>query len=170
MNGTPWRTSTLRVLDVVQDDLPSRLVIRVENFSRLLARSPISLLGLNKSFPLELLRFLDCPHDVVSTDNESASHACPFSRMNGVTPGPFYRPRGIRSTASHLANEDPDQPESSSHTSHEHVKQEVEETVASHQAASSTSSYLASNGSSAMVTYIVPRYAFTPEFPLTSQT
>ena len=55
MNGTPWRTSTLRVLDVVQDDLPSRLVIRVNNFSRWLTLSPISLLGLNKSFPLELL-------------------------------------------------------------------------------------------------------------------
>lgn len=82
-NGTPWRTSTLWVLDVIQDDLPSRLVVRVENFSRLLARSPISLLGLDKGFPLKLLRFLDRPHDVVCTDNESASHVCPFSRMNG---------------------------------------------------------------------------------------
>lgn len=170
MNGTPWRTSTLRVLDVVQDDLPSRLVIRVENFSRLLTLSPVSLPSLDKSFPLKLLRFLDRPHDVVSTDNESASHVCPFSRINWVTPGPFYRPRGIRSTASHLANEDPDEPEPSSHASHKYVEQEVEESVASHQAASSTSSYLASSGSSAMVTYIVPRYAFTPELPLTSHT
>lgn len=83
MNRTPWRTTTLRVLDVVQDDLPSRLVIRVENFSRRLTLSPISLLGLDKSFPLKLIRFLYSPHDVVSTDNESASHVCPFSRMNG---------------------------------------------------------------------------------------
>ena len=69
MNGTPWRTTTLRVLDVVQDDLPSRLVIRVEDFSRLLTFSPISLLGLDKSFSLELLRFLDSPHNVISTDD-----------------------------------------------------------------------------------------------------
>ena len=55
VNGTPWRTSTLRVLDVVQDDFSTRLVIRVENFSRFPARSPISLLGLDKSLPLELL-------------------------------------------------------------------------------------------------------------------
>lgn len=55
MNGTPWRTSTLRVLDVVQDDLPSRLVIRVENFSRWLTLSPISLPSLNQGFSLELL-------------------------------------------------------------------------------------------------------------------
>lgn len=55
VNGTPWRTTTLRVLDIVQDDLPSRLVIRVENFSRWLALSSISLLGLDKSFPLKLL-------------------------------------------------------------------------------------------------------------------
>lgn len=47
VNGTPWRTSTLRVLDVVQDDLPSRLVIRVENFSRFLALSSISLPSLS---------------------------------------------------------------------------------------------------------------------------
>lgn len=42
VNGTPWRTTTLRVLDVVQDDLPSRLMIRVENFSRRLTLSPVS--------------------------------------------------------------------------------------------------------------------------------
>ena len=47
MNGTPWRTTTLRVLDIVQDDLSTRLVIRVENFSRLLTLSPISLTSLN---------------------------------------------------------------------------------------------------------------------------
>ena len=47
VNGTPWRTSTLRVLDVVQDDLPSRLVIRVENFSRGLTLSPVSLTSLS---------------------------------------------------------------------------------------------------------------------------
>ena len=46
-NGTPWRTSTLWVLDVVQDDLPSRLVIRVENFSRFLSLSSISLTSLS---------------------------------------------------------------------------------------------------------------------------
>jgi len=55
VNGTPWRTSTLRVLDIVQDDFPSRLVIRVENFSRRFALSSISLTSLSKSFPLELL-------------------------------------------------------------------------------------------------------------------
>ena len=55
VNGTPWRTTTLRVLDVVQDDLPSRLVIRVENLSRRLTFSPVSLPSLTKSFPLELL-------------------------------------------------------------------------------------------------------------------
>lgn len=93
-NGTPWRTSTLRVLDVIQDDLPSRLVIRVENFSRLLTLSPVTLLGLDKSFPLELLRFLDSPHYVISTDDESASHVCPFSRMNVGTPGPFLQTPG----------------------------------------------------------------------------
>ena len=69
VNGTPWRTTTLRVLDVVQDDLPSRLVIRVENFSRWLTLSPVSLTSLDESFPLKLLRFLDSPHDVVSTDD-----------------------------------------------------------------------------------------------------
>lgn len=94
VNGTPWRTSTLRVLDVVQDNLPSRLVIRVENFSRLLALSPISLLGLDKSFPLELLRFLDCPHDVVSTDNESASHVSPFDKNEWGTPGALLQTPG----------------------------------------------------------------------------
>ena len=47
VNGTPWHTSTLRVLDVVQDDLPSRLVIRVENFSRWLTLSPVSLTSLS---------------------------------------------------------------------------------------------------------------------------
>ena len=88
-----------------------------------------------------------------------------------MTPGPFYRPRGIKSASPHLPDEDPDEPESSGHRDHEDVEQEVEESVASHQAAtSSLSSYLASSGSSAIVTYMVPKYAFTPEFPLTSQT
>lgn len=168
MNGTPWRTSTLRVLDVVQNDLPSWLVIRVENLSRRLTLSSISLLGLDKSFSLELLRFLDSPHDVVSTDNESASHVCPFYKNEWETPGPFYRPRGIKSAAPHLPDEDPYEPEPTRHSSQGDVQQEVEESIASHQAASSTSSYLASSGSSAIVTYMVPKYAFTPEFPLTS--
>ena len=78
MNGTPWRTSTLRVLDVVQDNLSPRLVIRMENFSRRLTISQVSLPSLSKGFPLELLRFLDRPHDVVSSDDEPASHMCPF--------------------------------------------------------------------------------------------
>lgn len=78
MNGTPWRTSTLRVLDIVEHNISTRLVIRVENFSRWLTLSSISLTSLDESFPLKLLRFLDRPHDVVSTDYESASHVCPF--------------------------------------------------------------------------------------------
>lgn len=57
VNGTPWRTSTLRVLDVVEHDLSTRLKIRVriQSLSRFLTLSSISLLGLNKSLPLELL-------------------------------------------------------------------------------------------------------------------
>lgn len=156
VNGTPWRTSTLRVLDVVKDDLPSRLVIRVENFSRRLTLSPIPLSSFDKSSPLELLRFLDRLQNIISTDDKSASHVCPFYEWE--TPGPFYRPRGIKSAAPHLPNEDPDEPESSGYRDHEDIEEEVEESVASHQAAtSSPSSYLASSGSSAMVTYIVPR-------------
>ena len=92
VNGTPWRTTTIRVLDVVQDDLPSRLVIRVENFSRWLTLSPVSLTSLDESFPLELLRFLDSPHDVVSTDNESASHVCPFYKNEWGPRGHFTDP------------------------------------------------------------------------------
>lgn len=69
VNGTPWRTSTLRVLDVVEHNLSTRLVIRMENFSRRLTLSPVSLPSLFKSLPLELLRFLDRPHDVVSSDD-----------------------------------------------------------------------------------------------------
>ena len=43
-------------------------------------------------------------------------------------------------------------------------------TVNDHQAATSSSAYFASSGSSAIVTYMVPKYAFTPEFPFASQT
>ena len=94
MNGTPWRTTTLRVLDVVEHNLSTRLKIRVriQSLSRFLALSPVSLTSLDESFPLKLLRFLDRPHDVVSTDDESASHVCPFYEWG--TPGPFYRPGG----------------------------------------------------------------------------
>ena len=94
MNGTPWRTTTLRVLDVVQDDLPSRLVIRMENFSRRLTLSPISLSSFREGLLLELLRFLDRIQNIISTDDKSASHVCPFYEWG--TPGPFYRPRGYK--------------------------------------------------------------------------
>lgn len=47
MNRTPWRTTTLRVLDVVEHYLSTRLVIRIENFSRGLALSSISLPSLS---------------------------------------------------------------------------------------------------------------------------
>lgn len=69
MNGTPWRTPTLRVLDVVEYNLSTRLVIRVKNLSRSLTLSPVPLPSLIKGFSLELLRFLDGPHDVVSSDD-----------------------------------------------------------------------------------------------------
>ena len=94
VNGTPWRTTTLRVLDVVENDLSTRLKIRVwiQSLSRFLALSSISLTSLDKSFPLELLRFLDRPHDVVSTDNESASHVCPFYKNEWEPRGPFTDP------------------------------------------------------------------------------
>lgn len=57
MNGTPWRTTTLRVLDVVEHDLSTRLKIRVwiQSLSRLLALSSISLTSLGEGLPLELL-------------------------------------------------------------------------------------------------------------------
>lgn len=80
MNGTPWRTTTLRVLDVVEHDLSTRLKIRVwiQSLSRFLALSSISLTSLIESFPLELLRFLDRLQNIISTDDKSASHVCPF--------------------------------------------------------------------------------------------
>ena len=48
VNGTPWRTTTLRVLDVVEHDLSTRLKIRVriQSLPRLLALSSISLTSL----------------------------------------------------------------------------------------------------------------------------
>lgn len=57
MNGTPWRTTTLRVLDVVEHDLSTRLKIRVriKSLSRFLALSSISLPSLSECLPLELL-------------------------------------------------------------------------------------------------------------------
>lgn len=57
MNGTPWRTTTLRVLDVVEHNLSTRLKIRVwiQSLSGFLALSSISLTSLIESFPLELL-------------------------------------------------------------------------------------------------------------------
>lgn len=57
MNGTPWRTTTLRVLDVVEHDLSTRLKIRVriQSLSRFLALGSISLLSLIESLPLDLL-------------------------------------------------------------------------------------------------------------------
>lgn len=78
VNRTPWRTTTLRVLDVVEHDLSTRLVIRMENFSRRLTLSTVSLPSLSKGLSLELLRFLDRSHDVVSSDDEPASHVRPF--------------------------------------------------------------------------------------------
>lgn len=169
MNGTPWRTTTLRVLDIVEHDLSTRLKIRVwiQSLSRFLALSSISFTSLSEGLLLELLRFLDRLQNIISTDDKSASHVCPFYEWG--TPGPFYRPRGMKSASPHLPNEDPDEPESSGHRDHEDIKQEVEESIASHQAATSSSAYLASSGSSAMVTYIVPRYALTPVFPFASQ-
>ena len=85
MNGTPWRTSTLWVLDVVEHDLSTGLKIRVriQSLSRFLALSSISLTSFRESLPLELLRFLDSPHDVVCSDDESASHVCPFYEWGG---------------------------------------------------------------------------------------
>ena len=57
MNGTPWRTTTLRVLDVVEHDLSTRLKIRVriQSLSRFFALSSISLTSLREGLPLELL-------------------------------------------------------------------------------------------------------------------
>ena len=57
MDGTPWRTTTLRVLYVVEHNLSTRLKVRVgiQSLSRFLALSSISLTSLDKSFPLELL-------------------------------------------------------------------------------------------------------------------
>ena len=57
VNGTPWRTTTLRVLDVVEHDLSTRLKIRVriQSLSRLLALSSISLTSLREGLPLEIL-------------------------------------------------------------------------------------------------------------------
>ena len=57
MNGTPWRTTTLRVLDVVEHYLSTRLKIRVgiQSLSRFLALSSISLTSLREGLPLELL-------------------------------------------------------------------------------------------------------------------
>ena len=57
MNGTPWRTTTLWVLDVVEDDLSTRLKIRVwiQSLSRFLALSSISLTSLREGLLLELL-------------------------------------------------------------------------------------------------------------------
>ena len=94
MNGTPWRTTTLRVLDVVEHDLSTRLKIRVriQSFPRFFALSPISLPSFSQGFSLELLRFLDSPHDVISTDDKSASHVCPFYEWE--TPGPFLQTPG----------------------------------------------------------------------------
>ena len=80
VNGTPWRTSTLRVLDIVENDLSTRLKIRVriQSLSRFLALSSISLTSLREGLPLELLRFLDRLQNIISTDDKSASHVCPF--------------------------------------------------------------------------------------------
>nr|DAN81742.1 MAG TPA: hypothetical protein [Caudoviricetes sp.] len=96
MNGTPWRTTTLRVLDVVEHDLSTRLKIRVriQSLSRLLALSSISLTSFGEGLPLELLRLLDRLQNIISTDDKSASHVCPFYEWG--TPGPFYRPRGYK--------------------------------------------------------------------------
>ena len=57
VNGTPWRTTTLRVLDVVEHDLSTRLKIRVriQSLSRFLALSSISLASLIEGLLLELL-------------------------------------------------------------------------------------------------------------------
>lgn len=57
MNGTPWRTTTLRVLDVVEHDLSTRLKIRVriQSLSRFLTLSSISLSSLREGLLLELL-------------------------------------------------------------------------------------------------------------------
>lgn len=57
MNGTPWRATTLRVLDVVEHDLSTRLKIRVwiQSLSRFLTLSSISLLSFFEGFLLELL-------------------------------------------------------------------------------------------------------------------
>ena len=96
MNRTPWRTSTLWVLDVVEHDLSTRLKIRVwiQSLSRFLTLSSISLTSFREGLLLELLRFLDRLQNIISTDDKSASHVCPFYEWE--TPGPFYRPRGYK--------------------------------------------------------------------------
>lgn len=96
MNGTPWRTTTLRVLDVVEHNFSTRLKIRVwiQSLSRFFTLSSISLPSLREGLLLELLRFLDRLQNIISTDDKSASHMCPFYKRG--TPGPFYRPRGIK--------------------------------------------------------------------------
>lgn len=80
MNGTPWRTTTLRVLDVVEHNLSTRLKIRVriQSLSRFLTLSSISLTSFREGLLLELLRFLDRLQNIISTDDKSASHVCPF--------------------------------------------------------------------------------------------
>jgi len=78
MDGTPWRTSPIGVLDVVEYDLSTRLTIWVQDISRSLTISSISLTSLDKSPPLELLRLLDCLHDIVCCDDEPASHVWSF--------------------------------------------------------------------------------------------
>ena len=57
VNGTPWRTTTLRVLDVVEHDLSTRLKIRVwiQSLSRFFTLSSISLTSFREGLPLELL-------------------------------------------------------------------------------------------------------------------
>ena len=47
VNRTPWRTTTLRILDVVENDLSTRLMIRMENLSRRLTLSTVSLPSLS---------------------------------------------------------------------------------------------------------------------------
>ena len=96
MNGTPWRTSTLRVLDVVEHDLSTRLKIRVriQSLSRFLALSSISLLSFFEGLPLEFLRFLDRLQNIISTDDKSASHVCPFYEWGN--PGALLQTPGYK--------------------------------------------------------------------------
>ena len=96
MNGTPWRTTTLRVLDVVEHNLSTRLKIRVciQSLSRFLALSSISLTSFREGLLLELLRFLDRLQNIISTDDKSASHVCPFYEWG--TPRPFLQTPGYK--------------------------------------------------------------------------